>query len=102
MTLVRRVARPMLAAMFVVGGLDQLKHPARKADTARPLVEKFAPTVGLPDDPELLVRANGAAMVGGRVAPRAGPPPPDRLRGAGRDDRPDHRCGTRLLERERP
>ena len=36
MTLVRRVARPMLAAMFVVGGLDQLKHPGRKADTARP------------------------------------------------------------------
>ena len=27
MTLVRRVARPMLAAMFVAGGLDQLKHP---------------------------------------------------------------------------
>jgi putative oxidoreductase len=63
MTLVRRVARPMLAAMFVVGGLDQLKHPARKAETARPLVEKFAPTVGLPDDAELLVRANGVAMV---------------------------------------
>ena len=40
MTLVRRVARPMLAAMFVVGGLDQLKHPGRKVDTARPLVEK--------------------------------------------------------------
>jgi putative oxidoreductase len=64
MTLVRRVARPMLAAMFVVGGLDQLKHPSAKADTARPLVEKLAPAVGLPDDTELLVRANGAAMVG--------------------------------------
>jgi putative oxidoreductase len=64
MTLVRRVARPMLAAMFVVGGLDQLKHPGSKADTARPLVEKIAPAIGLPDDTELLVRANGAAMVG--------------------------------------
>ena len=64
MTLVRRVARPMLAAMFVVGGLDQLKHPSTKADTARPLVEKLAPAIGLPDDTELLVRANGAAMVG--------------------------------------
>ena len=64
MTLVLRVARPMLAAMFVVGGLDQLKHPGRKADTARPLVEKLAPAIGLPDDTELLVRANGAAMVG--------------------------------------
>ena len=64
MTLVRRVARPMLAAMFVVGGLDQLKHPGAKSDTARPLVEKLAPAIGLPDDTELLVRANGAAMVG--------------------------------------
>ncbi|HYN66823.1 MAG TPA: DoxX family protein [Ornithinibacter sp.] len=64
MTLVRRVARPMLAAMFVVGGLDQLKHPGRKVDTARPLVEKVGPAIGLPDDPELLVRANGVAMVG--------------------------------------
>ena len=64
MTLVRRVARPMLAAMFVVGGLDQLKHPGRKVDTARPLVEKVGPAIGLPDDPELLVRANGATMVG--------------------------------------
>lgn len=64
MTLVRRIARPMLASMFVVGGLDQLKHPGRKVDTARPLVEKVAPAIGLPDDTELLVRANGAAMVG--------------------------------------
>jgi uncharacterized membrane protein YphA (DoxX/SURF4 family) len=64
MTVVRRVARPMLAAMFVVGGLDQLKHPGRKADTAASLVERVGPAVGLPDDPELLVRANGAAMVG--------------------------------------
>jgi len=39
MTLVRRVARPLLASMFVVGGMDQFKHPGRKADTARPLVE---------------------------------------------------------------
>lgn len=64
MSLVRRVARPMLAAMFVVGGLDQLKHPGAKAKAARPLLEK-APKAGLPDDPELLVRANGVAMVGG-------------------------------------
>ena len=63
MTLVRRVARPMLAAMFVAGGLDQFKHASRKAEAARPLVEKVAPTVGLPNDPELLVRANGIAMV---------------------------------------
>jgi uncharacterized membrane protein YphA (DoxX/SURF4 family) len=64
MTLVRRIARPMLAAMFIVGGLDQLKHPGRKVEAARPLVDTLAPRLGLPDDTELLVRANGATMVG--------------------------------------
>lgn len=64
MSLVRRVARPMLAAMFVVGGLDQLKHPGAKAKAAGPVLGQ-ASRVGLPDDPELLVRANGVAMVGG-------------------------------------
>lgn len=64
MSLVRRVARPMLAAMFVVGGLDQLKHPGAKAKAARPVLDQ-AKKFGLPDDPELLVRANGVAMVGG-------------------------------------
>ncbi|HSF99176.1 MAG TPA: DoxX family protein [Ornithinibacter sp.] len=64
MTLVRRVARPLLAAMFIAGGLDQFKHPAVKAKTAAPLLGQVAPRVGLPDDPELLIRANGMAMVG--------------------------------------
>ncbi|MFC7487740.1 DoxX family protein [Knoellia sp. CPCC 206453] len=64
MSLVRRVARPMLAAMFVVGGLDQLKHPGAKAKAARPVLDQ-ATKLGLPDDPELLVRANAVAMVGG-------------------------------------
>lgn len=64
MTLVRRVARPLLAAMFVAGGLEQFKHPGTTARTAAPLLEKVGPRMGLPDDPELLVRANGMAMVG--------------------------------------
>ena len=56
MSLVRRVARPMLAAMFVVGGLDQLKHPGAKAKAARPVLDQ-ATKAGLPDDPELLAEA---------------------------------------------
>ncbi len=65
MTLVRRVARPLLASMFVVGGLDALRHPGARVDKAAPLADKVAEPLGLPDDPELLVRANGAAMVAG-------------------------------------
>ena len=64
MTVVRRVARPLLAAMFIEGGLDALRHPSTKVAKAAPLVHKIAGPMHLPDDPELLVRANGAAMVG--------------------------------------
>ncbi|WP_249138691.1 DoxX family protein [Phycicoccus avicenniae] len=64
MSLVRRIARPMLASMFVVGGVDQLKKPAAKSGVARPVVEKVAPLLRLPEDTELLVRANGVVMVG--------------------------------------
>jgi putative oxidoreductase len=68
MSIVRRVARPMLAAMFIAGGLDQLKHPGAKAQVAQPFVDKAAKPLGLPDDPELVVRANGVAMlVGGAL-----------------------------------
>ena len=63
MTLVRRVARPMLAAIFVVQGLEQLRHPAALKAKVAPFAEQVAP-LGLPNDPELLVRANGAVMVG--------------------------------------
>ena len=30
MSIVRRLARPMLAAIFVVQGLDALRHPRRR------------------------------------------------------------------------
>jgi putative oxidoreductase len=64
MTVVRRLARPMLAAMFIDGGVDQLRHPSSKLPKAEPIVHKLAGPLHLPDDPELLIRANGAAMVG--------------------------------------
>lgn len=63
MTVVRRLARPLLAAMFIDGGLDALRHPSTKVAKAAPVVHKLAGPLHLPDDPELLVRANGAAMV---------------------------------------
>ena len=63
MTVVRRLARPMLAATFVKGGLDSLRHPAVRAEVAAPVIHALAEPLHLPDDPELLVRVNAAAMV---------------------------------------
>ncbi len=62
MSLVRRLARPALAVIFVSGGLDALRHPGGRTDAAAPMVEKLAELTGLPNDPELMVRANGATM----------------------------------------
>jgi putative oxidoreductase len=65
MTLVRRVARPMLAALFVVQGLDALRHPGPLAERSSPLLDKIVPMLGLPDDKVMLVRANAVAQIAG-------------------------------------
>ena len=65
MSIVRRIARPLLASVFVVGGLDALRHPGPRTAKAAAFADKVAAPLGLPEDPELLVRANGAAMVAG-------------------------------------
>ncbi len=64
MTLVRRIARPLLAGVFVTGGLDALRNPESKAGAA----EKVGPDVArklpyLPEDPVQLVRINGGVQV---------------------------------------
>ena len=64
MTLVRRLARPCLASMFVTGGLDALRAPASKVPTADPIAPRIAEKLPyLPEDTEQLVRINGAVQV---------------------------------------
>ena len=83
MTVSRMIARPMLASMFLVGGVNALRNaqklgPKASEVTERlvPLVKRVAPGVPLPEDPITLVRINagvqiaaGAALATGR-APR--------------------------------
>ena len=65
MTVVRRLARPLLSSIFVTGGLDALRHPESKvpaADTvALPIASKLP---YLPEDTETLVRINAGVQVG--------------------------------------
>lgn len=70
MSLVRRIARPMLASMFVIEGLDTFKHPGARLRTTAPVLEAVAGPLHLPKDPELLLRADGMAMItaGGLLA----------------------------------
>ena len=60
----RRLARTLLASMFVVGGLDALRHPATKV----PAAQKVTSQLGLADTTEEMVQLNGAVQVAGGVA----------------------------------
>lgn len=55
----RSLARPLLASMFVSGGLDALRNPAGRVEKAR--------AAGL-SEPEKLVQANAATQLVGGLA----------------------------------
>jgi uncharacterized membrane protein YphA (DoxX/SURF4 family) len=65
MAVSRRIARPLLASVFVVGGIDALRNPDTKAERADAVVGPLSERLGT--DPEVLVRANGAIQVGAGV-----------------------------------
>ncbi|GAB3583474.1 DoxX family protein [Calidifontibacter terrae] len=67
--LVRRLARPLLASMFVVGGVNQLRNSKKMAPAAQPLVDALAGPLKLPTrDANLVVKASGATMTAAGVA----------------------------------
>ncbi len=73
MTLVRLAARPLLASMFVVGGIDSLRTAGAKAGAAEPVTDRLVPLLQklvpqLSDDPTTLVRINGAVQVAAGLA----------------------------------
>lgn len=64
----RALARPLLSAGFIAGGLDQLLDTHQHAEAATGLVNQLADTVpAVPNDPVKLVRINGAVMVASGV-----------------------------------
>ncbi len=54
----------MLAAMFVSGGLEQLRRPQTKVMQAEKVAEPIAERLHLPEDAKTLVRINGAVQLG--------------------------------------
>jgi uncharacterized membrane protein YphA (DoxX/SURF4 family) len=72
MTVTRMIARPMLASMFVVGGVNALKNADVHADRAKKVTDRMAPTldkvsgtVPVPTDAKSQVRLNAAAQIVG-------------------------------------
>ncbi|MGW2340794.1 DoxX family protein [Streptomyces sp. NPDC001661] len=73
MAVLRKCARPMLAAAFVAGGLSTVRAPERVAPAAEPVAVPVASRVPrLPDKPEQLVRINGAVHIGAGLLLAAG------------------------------
>lgn len=68
--LIRRIARPLLSAVFIGQGVETLRNPKVTVDAAEPTVtalrtlpEPFGDKV--PSDPETAARINAAVQVGG-------------------------------------
>ena len=67
--LVRRIARPLLAAPFIYGGISTLRKPQDRVPGAAPVVEKIAEAadkqlpVEVPKDVEQWVKADAAVKV---------------------------------------
>lgn len=59
------LARPLLAPVFVVGGIDTLRDPEPRAEMAVPFLKRIGATALA--DPVTLVRANAALQVGAGV-----------------------------------
>ena len=65
MPLTRTIARPLLASVFIAGGIDAVRHPEARAKAAQAVTVPLSRRMpSLPDDPELYVRVNGAVQVG--------------------------------------
>ncbi|RKW71807.1 DoxX family protein [Galactobacter caseinivorans] len=68
MSLVRALARPMLAAPFVLGGISRLRAPEATASQLRPVLNRASRSLpqlsSLADRPELLARVLGGVQIG--------------------------------------
>jgi putative oxidoreductase len=70
MTITRLLARPMLASIFVAGGINALRNTEGHATKAKkvtdrvvPFAQKAAPGLPIPTDPSTLVRINAGAQI---------------------------------------
>ncbi len=70
MAIVRAIARPMLASMFVIGGLDSLRKPDPKVPAAETVVGGVTDRLPMISNTRQAVQANGAfqAVAGGLLA----------------------------------
>ena len=65
MKIIREIARPMLAGVFIAGGMDVLSNPEPRAKVAKPVVDKVAAAVPIaPSDSLTAVSVNALVQIG--------------------------------------
>lgn len=68
--LLRRLARPLLASIFIIGGINQLRQAEAHVKMAQPLLNDVTQRAkdklpdGVPTDPETLVRIDAGVKIG--------------------------------------
>jgi len=72
MTLVRRLARPLMSSIFIHGGINALKSAEGHAQMAEPVIDQLQPTVHKATSPlpfdldnKQVVQVNGAVQIVG-------------------------------------
>lgn len=70
--LLRAVARPLIGATFVIAGFDTARAPGGRVGKAAGLLKRLRQIVPLPEDDELIVRANAVAQVAAGATLAAG------------------------------
>lgn len=70
--IVRRIARPLLAAVFVTGGIETWQDPAGRAKAAGPVIDKIREVLSLPEsvDTVTIVKVDATVKIvaGGLLA----------------------------------
>jgi putative oxidoreductase len=71
--IVHRLARPMIAAIFITSGIDTLRNPEKKLPAAKSFLDSAVEKLGdslpakVPTDPVTLIRLDAAVKVGAGV-----------------------------------
>ncbi len=63
----RTLIRPLLAAPFIVGGVNTLRDPQPAAQSAADVVVPIGKSMGLGSNPESLVKLNAGVQIGGGI-----------------------------------
>src|SRR2546421_12653839 len=100
--LTRRIARPLMAGIFISGGIDTFRNPGPRAQRVEPVIKQFSDTLPLPEDTETLVQFNAAVHVVAGTFLALGQLPRPSAAALGASLLPTTAAGHRFWEEESP